>query len=268
VIYWIYELPVWAFGVIVAAVLLIAMEVGAWNGRRLSRTAADSAGGESRKRSDLEVGALLALMGLVLAFTYSFSLSRIDLRKQALVQEANALGTAFLRADLLPEPGRTELRERLLDYAQTRIMSDEARRSVALVQAAIGESLVAQAKLWPAMKDAFAGDVPGHLQILMVQAMNDVLDAHTTRMAVGYDRFAPSVFFFMIVLAALAVGFAAQTGAREGSLSRARISVFVLVLSGLIFIIIDFDNSSRGLIRLNQSSLVDLVAEMKVGMAK
>jgi len=60
VIYWIYELPVWAFGVIVAAVLLIAMEVGAWNGRRLSRTAADSAGGESRKRSDLEVGALLA----------------------------------------------------------------------------------------------------------------------------------------------------------------------------------------------------------------
>jgi len=46
------------------------------------------------------------------------------------------------------------------------------------------------------------------------------------------------------------------------------LSVFVLVLSGLIFIIIDFDNSSRGLIRLNQSSLVDLVAEMKVGMAK
>jgi hypothetical protein len=241
----------------VAAVLSIAMEVGAWNGRRLARMAADSGGGKNGKRGDLEIGALLALMGLVLAFTYSFSLSRIDLRKQALVQEANAVGTAFLRADLLPEPGRTELRERLLDYAQTRIMSDEARRSVARVQAAIGESLV-----------ALAGDVPGHLQILMVQAMNDVLDAHTTRMAVGYDRFAPSVFFFMILLATLSVAFAAQTGAEQGSLSRGRISVFVLVLSGLIFIIIDFDNSSRGLIRLNQSSLVDLVADMEAAMAK
>jgi len=268
VIYWIYELPVWAFGLMVAAVLLIAMEVGAWNGRRLARMAAGSEGYESRKRSDLEVGALLALMGLVLAFTYSFSLSRIDLRKQALVQEANAIGTAFLRADLLPEPGRTELRERLVDYARTRVMSDEARQSVALVEAAIGESLVAQAKLWPAMKNALSGDVPGHLQILTVQAINDVLDAHTTRMAVGSDRFAPSVFFFMIVLATLSVAFAAQTGAEQGSLSRGRISVFVLVLSGLIFIIIDFDNSSRGLIRLNQGSLTNLIAEMDATTAK
>ena len=96
-----------------AAVLLVAMEVGAWNGRRLGRRATDAKGGNARKRSDLEVGALLALMGLVLAFTYLFSLSRIDMRKQALVQEANAIGTAFLRADLLPEPGRTELRARL-----------------------------------------------------------------------------------------------------------------------------------------------------------
>lgn len=264
----IYELPVWVVDLMIALFLLLAMEAGAWNGKRRARKSSGVAQRKDAKRSDLEVGALLALMGLVLAFTYSFSLSRIDSRKQALVVEANAIGTAFLRADLLPEPGRTELRERLLEYARTRIITDEARQSLQRVRKDIATSLAAQAKLWPAMKLALQEDVPGHLQILTVQALNDVLDAHTTRMAVGFDRLAPSVFFFMIALAALAVGFAAQNGAQEGSLSRARITAFVLVLSGLIFIIIDFDNSSRGLIRLNQDSLIKLVVDMEAAMPR
>jgi len=266
VILQIYELPVWAFGLMIVGFLLVAMELGAWNGRRIARKNGAAEGGKGAKRSDLEIGALLALMGLVLAFTYSFGLGRIDLRKQALVNEANAIGTAFLRADLLPEPGRTELRERLLEYARTRIVSDEARGSLALIREGIAASLAAQSRIWPATKDALAQDVPGHLQILTVQAINGVLDAHTTRMAVGFDRLAPSVFFFMVALASLSVGFAAQNAASEGSLNRARITVFAFALAALIFIIIDFDNSSRGLIQLSQDSLINLVRDMEAAM--
>ena len=262
-IFRIYELPVWAYGLMILAPLLLAMELGAWNGRRSRERSGTAEDWSNDKRRTLEIGALLALMGLVLAFTYSFSLSRIDLRKDALVQEVNAIGTAFLRADLLPEPGRTELRAHLLDYARTRLMTEDAKRSLALAQRQIEESLAAQAELWPATKRALQADVPAPVKILNIQAINDVIDAHTVRIAVGFDRLPMSVFILMVGVAALSVGFAAQIAAQEGMFIRARISAFALVLSGLIFIIVDFDNSSRGLVQMSQDSVVALIRDME-----
>jgi drug/metabolite transporter (DMT)-like permease len=264
----IYELPFWLFGSAIVVVLLLAMEAGAWNGRRLIRSSRAPRKDQKNARNDLEVGALLALMGLVLAFTYSFGLSRIDLRKQALVHEANAIGTAFLRADLLPEPGRSELRNRLLEYARTRIMSDEAARSLSLTRKAIAKSVEAHRELWPTTERALQDDVAGHVQILVVQAMNDVIDSHTIRMAVGFDRLSPSVFAYLVILGALSVAFAAQNAELQRAMSRTRIGAFALALAALIFIIIDFDNSSRGLIRVSQDSLITVVADMEAALAR
>lgn len=267
-IYRFYELPVWLSGLMIAALLLIAMEAGAWYGRKVARAGRGGAPRDGRKRSELEIGAMLALMGLVLAFTYSFSLSRMDQRKQAIIIEANAIGTAFLRADLLPEPARSELRERLLDYARTRILGDDAVRSFAKVREAIDRSRTAQSELWPATKRALQNEVPGHLQMLTVQAINEVLDADTRRMAAGFDRLSFGVLLLMLVLSALSVAFAAQAAARENTLSRTRITVFALVLSGLICLVVDFDNSSRGLIRVDQGSLTRLVAQMEAELRR
>lgn len=266
-IYRLYEMPPWIIGAAITIVLLLSMQLGAWYGGRHARRA-DEAGHSQTRRSDLEVGALLALMGLVLAFTYSFSLSRLDLRKQALIHEVNAIETAFLRASLLPEPGRTELRERLLEYGKTRILSKDAQRNIVHLEAALEATMTAQAKLWPALENTLAGVPPSHLHMLMVPAVNDVLDAHTTRLAVGTDRFAPSVLLFLVVVTSLAVGFAAQNSAQEGTLNRWRVATFALVLSLLIFIIVDFDNSSRGIVQIDQSSLKNMVAEMEAAMSR
>jgi hypothetical protein len=67
---------------------------------------------------DIAMGSMFALLGLIMAFTYAFTVSRADHRKQAIVNEANTIGTAFLRVELASEPGRSELRRLLLDYAR------------------------------------------------------------------------------------------------------------------------------------------------------
>ncbi|WP_138465700.1 hypothetical protein [Poseidonocella sp. HB161398] len=262
-IFWIYGLPLWVFALSILSILLAAMALGAWNGRRVARRAGRQAAGARPAKGDLEVGALLALLGLVLAFTYSFCLTRIDARKAALVHEANVIGTAFLRADLLPEPGRSDLKDRLLAYARTRVMSDAARNDMDLALEEIAASLAEQARLWPATLQAVSGEVPGHVQMLVVQAMNDVIDAHALRMAAGFDRMSPVALAFTVLLAALGIGLASQNEAAAGSLRPGRMSVFAAVLAGLIVLIADFDNSSRGLIQLRQDSLSDLIAEME-----
>lgn len=259
----VYQLPLWILALVILIPPLVAMELGAWNGRRLRRKSGEAGQANGAKRGDIEIGALFALMGLVLAFTYAFTLSRYDLRKEALVQETNAIGTAFLRADLLPEPGASELRESLLTYARTRVIHDEAVRSYANLRRYIAKSVAAQENIWPAMERALEGDFPDPHRILVVQAINEVIDAHTRRIAVGFDRLPPSVFFFMIVLAMLSVALASQNDARDGTYSRANMSIFALVLSCLIFIILDFDNSWRGLIQMSQENLLALIRDME-----
>ena len=124
--YWQYQLPLWAVIFLFLILLLIPMEVGFRLGARQKLLYADA---EGEARSDGTLASLMALLGLMLAFTYSFSLSRADLRKAALIKEVNAISTAFLRADLLPEPGRTEVRDRLFDYAKSRyaLLNDDRR---------------------------------------------------------------------------------------------------------------------------------------------
>jgi len=99
----------WADAVLFLVVLFVAVEEGFRFGLRHHHAGSSA---EKRTRGDVTLGSMLALLGLMLAFTYAFTLSRANARKQSVVEEANAIGTAFLKADLLPEPGRSEVRAR------------------------------------------------------------------------------------------------------------------------------------------------------------
>ena len=115
--YWQYQIPLWVVIFLFLFALLVPMEIGFRVGARQKLLHLQ---GDEGAYSDVTVTAMLTLLALMLAFTYSFSMSRADLRKQAQIAEVNALGTAFLRADLLPEPGRSEVRQRLYDYTESR----------------------------------------------------------------------------------------------------------------------------------------------------
>jgi hypothetical protein len=267
VLYWLYEIPLWLDMALFLVVLLVPMEAGFRMGLRKHRTNPDA---ERAARGDATLTSILALLGLMLAFTYAFCMTRADMRKKALVTEVNAISTAFIRADLAPEPGRTELRERLLDYARSRLVTPEMVSNREQLREVVARSLEAQAKLWPATKSAVQqeGNMPAPLKASLVQAVNDVLDAHTSRMAVIYDRLPGAVLALLLLIAAAAIALAAYRAGLRGNACRWRMSAFAVILAALMFLILDFDIILRGFIRVNHESLASLVREMEAAVRR
>jgi uncharacterized membrane protein len=256
---WLYETPLWLDWLACLAVLLIAVELGFRLGLRRWRV--EQADAKKTLRGDVTLGSMLALLGLLLAFTYAFSLGRADMRKQAIVQEANAIGTAFLRAGLAAEPGRSELRDGLLAYARTRLVSGDVYG--ASQQAVVQRSLEAQARLWPAMERALSPDTPGPLQALLVQSVNEVLDAHAIRIAAVNDRIPGAVLGLLLAVAAASLAVAAHNAALNGSSSRWRLGTFALILATLMLVIVDFDRGQTGLIRVSLQPLAATIEDLE-----
>lgn len=262
--YWQYQIPLWVVIFLFLAFLLIPMEFGFRLGRRHKTTHPEF---RDEARSDITLTSMLALLGLMIAFTYSFSMSRADLRKAAVVNEANAIGTAFLRADLLPEPGRSDVRELLFEYAKSRYAAPGSIRTRKELQQVIDRSVEAQSRIWPAVKSAIrqTGDMTDPEKALLVAAVNDVLDSHTRRIAVIYDRLPTAVLALLVLIAGASLAVAAyNSGLREKS-SRWRMTAFASILAILMYIILDYDMMMRGLIQVDHSSIVLLIEEM--GMA-
>ncbi len=234
---WLYSWPLWQAGIAFLVLLLLAAEIGFTLGARGHNLAS----GDAKKtlRGDVTLGSMLALLGLLLAFTYAFSLGRADMRKQAIVQEANAIGTAFLRADFVAQPERSELRHALLEYARTRLVRDELIGEAQ--QVAVQRSLEAQSRLWPATEQALREDVPGPLQALLVQAINEVLDAHAVRISAVNDRIPGAVLALLLLVAGASLALAAHNVGLNGSISRWRMATFAAILAALMLVIVDFD---------------------------
>jgi hypothetical protein len=194
--------------------------------------------------------------------------SRADLRKQAIVAEVNAIGTAFIRADLLPEPGRTEVRQVLYEYAKTRQVAPGTIRTLEQLQQTVDRSLEVQSKLWPTVKSALSqdGEITGPEKALLVTATNQILDSHTHRMAVIFDRLPIAVLALLITIAGTALGLAAHNSSLSGHPSRWRMTAFAVILAGLMYIILDYDMMMRGLIQVDHSSLDLLINEMTASL--
>jgi hypothetical protein len=265
--YWQYEVPLWLIFLLFLVLLVIPMELGFRLGVRqhslrpgLGKTA----------RNDVTLAAMFALLGLMLAFTYMFSMSRADMRKQAFIAEVNALSTAFLRADLAPEPSRSELRNLLFEYAKSRLVAPGTIKNREQLQAVVERSLQIQSKIWPATVLALhhEGDLSDPEKALLISAINSVLDAHTSRMAVIYDRLPTTVLALLVLIAACSLAVAAYNTSLTGYQTRWRMIAFAVILASLMYTILDFDMIMRSFIRVDHQSLVILIQEMQAELAR
>ena len=128
-------------------------------------------------------GALLGLVGLLLAFGLSMAVGRYEARRALVVQEANDIGTTYLRAQLLAEPERSRSLELLEDYADTVIEVADAVPDTAEYREAIAKVEGLQGELWAAASDAVSADSVGTAPRLYIETLNDTFDTHTSRVA-------------------------------------------------------------------------------------
>ena len=258
--------PLGVGAVILVVVLLLALEIGYRLGKWTKKRQEEGAISGSK---DIAIGSMFALLGLIMAFTYAFTVSRSDHRKQAIVNEANAIGTAFLRAELASEPGRSELRWFLLDYARTRVINTAISKDTQTFKKTMARSMEAQKKLWPATMQMVQdkGGAIGPLEISIVQAINEVLDMQVQRARGATDRLPSVVQFMLVFIAAASLAVAGFNSGVTGALNRWRMTIFTTVLALVMMIIIDFDLPMRGFIGVSQRPLENVINEMESSLS-
>jgi hypothetical protein len=236
------------------SLLLVALEAGFRAGR--SATGGTDAG-TSAQVGAIQ-GAMLGLLGLLLAFSFGAAGARFLERQDLILQEANAIGTAYLRADLLEQPHRSELRAALKRYTEHRIdLSATIRMGVASGAAAEIERLHAQ--IWGAAMAGVAARPASMLAVL--QPVNQVIDLHATRLAAARKHLPRLVMGLLIACSALAIGVIGY-GCGIGGGRRAPLTVSLAILIGAaLWITVDLDHSRAGLIRLSDAPLEALKLE-------
>jgi len=205
------------------------------------------------------VGSILALFAFLLAFTFGLAAERYEARKRIILDEANAIGTAYLRTRLLPEPQGTESSRLLREYVDVRVRAIQDGR----IAEAVIRSEALHGLLWNQAVEA-ARVRPNEITATYIQALNALIDMHGVRIQVGLRGRIPSVIW--LGLTALAVLSMASVGYQAG-LSATRRSpamlVLVLAFSGVVFLIADLNNPLEGFLTVSQEALHDLQASMK-----
>jgi len=201
------------------------------------------------------VSATLSLLGLIIGFTFSMAISRYDLRKDYEEAEANAIGTEYLRADLLAHADKLKLRMLIKDYLDQRVLFYTSRDIAEIVQINNRTSQL-QRDLWLAILIPTI-EKPTAISALVVAGMNDVLNAQGYTQAGWWNRIPRAAWTLMFLIAIccnILIGYSAKYG-KEG---RHLLLVLPFVVSVSFFLIADIDSPRGGLIRLNPENLLSL----------
>ena len=247
--------------VLVVVLLVLAhfvvMLAAAEAGRRIgtARLARQSAG--LAKGGGSADAATFALLGLLIAFTFSGAASRFQDRRDLIADEANAIGTAYLRLDLLPSDVQPQLRELFRRYADVRVTVYGRVLDDPATQAKLGETAELQAAIWTIAASAVQRDgVPPSTMTLVIGALNEMIDI-TGIQAMATRSHPPVVVFLLLVamslVCALLVGYATSQNAARSWLHTL---TFAAVISLTVYVIIDIEFPRVGLIRVDSADEV------------
>ena len=250
-----------AFAVALFLGMLLLLEVGRRIGIR--RQAHDTEG--ARAGLGAIEGAIFALLGLLIAFTFSGAAARFDTRRQLIVEETNAIGTAYLRLDLLPAASQPALREGFRQYVDSRLSVYAKLPDIEAAKAELARSNELQSGLWKRAVAACRESESPAAGMLLLPAMNQMIDITTTRTTAA-QMHPPLAIFGMLGALALAGALLAGYGMAGGkSRSWIHIVAFAAIMALTVFVILDIEYPRLGLIRVDafDQALIDLRASMK-----
>jgi hypothetical protein len=209
--------------------------------------------------------AIFGLLGLMFAFTYSGAASRFEQRRVLGVQEANAMGTAYLRLDLLPPAAQPAIRDKMKRYAKVHLAAYDALPDYATFGQKLSQAKAMQAEIWSdtvaALKDA-----PPPASQLLLPALNDLIDITGTHEALTSVRTPPAVLGSLMLLALFSSLLAGYGLAGSQLWSRyLHMFGFAMIVTGTIYLMVDYDYPRSGLVTLDFSDKVleEAVAAMK-----
>ncbi len=234
--------------------MLLAMEIGFRSGRRKQASVA-----EAITQANSVLVSMLGLLALLLAFTFSAALQRYEDRSQTVVAEANAIGTTYLRARLLPGGMQDDVQALLRQYLDVRIQEG----LVDATDPELHESLLHQAKLmeaqlWNHAVRAAELDKSVVTSGLFIQSLNELIDTSSTRNA-ALNRQVPEIVLFLmiatIVLTTATLGYASGIAGHRVTLAA---FVLLILIALVVYLIIDLDRPRRGVIQVSHESMLSL----------
>jgi hypothetical protein len=205
------------------------------------------------------LAAALTLLGLIIGFTFSMAVNRYDQRKNYEEAEANAIGTEYVRADLLPAADAATVRTLLVKYLDQRVLFYTTRDKQRLAQIDAATAQL-QAELWSVVKDPAAAQ-PTPIAALVVSGMNDVLNAQGYTQAAWWNRIPIAAWSLMVAIAIccnLLIGY----GARDAKAQRLLHLALPLLVSISFSLVADIDSPRSGLIRVHPQNIISLSASL------
>jgi hypothetical protein len=249
----------WVLFAATIIVVVIAIEAGHRLGDAVHRRSED----EKEPPVSAKMAAILGLLAFILVFAFGIVYDRYDNRRELVRNEANAIGTAYLRSDFMSEPDRSKTRKLFREYLDTRIAAAKSR-NFDQTQKVLTESNRIQHQLWDmAVVNAFK-DMNSDVAALYIDSLNQVIDIHALRVAVGLQARIPAgiwlVLYILVFLGMFGVGY--QT-AIAGSARRSWATpILAFTFSLVIVLIASLDRPQSGFITVSQQPLVDLRASM------
>ena len=248
--------------VLLASFLFVAILFCAEIGYRLGRRSQGS-GDQKTIGGGVIDGAIFALLGLLVAFTFSGAAERFDKRRGLIVAEANAIGTAYMRLSLLPAPARDELKELFRNYVDTRLDVYRVLPDVAASKADLAKADRIEQEIWD--RAVVASDGSQSTRILLLPAINEMNDIATSRTMAAITHPPLVIFGLLFGLALITALLAGRAMASSDGRHWMHAILYALAMAGSVFVIVDMEYPRLGFIRLDtfDSVLVDLRQHMK-----
>ena len=254
---WLYELDL---GVILLGsflLFLLSLIIGYWTGRKVRKE------GEQDTQVNTILAAILGLLGLLLAFTFSMAAARYDLRRNLVLQESNAIGTAYLRTQMLPEPHRTQLSDLLREYVDVRLEFYDAGVDESKLQLAIKKTEQIQSQLWQEAVAVSSIDPRSVPAGLFVESLNEVIDLHAARLTAIQNRVPEVIIDLIFIASILSLGLLGYSMGMTQHRSFVPTLLALMLIVAIIGVIIDLDRPRRGLITVSQESMIQLQQSIK-----
>ena len=251
-------MPIPAIFIMALGVVLLAIELGFRTGRWRLQTAAGMA--ESEAQLSAMTGSLLALLAFIMAFSFNMAAGHYHERRALILEEANAISTAHLRATLIESPDGVAIIDKLVDYSAIRV----SVRSLEQAPQMIAQSEQLQDQMWAQVQLLTRRENVTVLHSLLIQSLNDVFDVHEQRVAAGLKHRVPRSLWFilasLLVISMLSIGyFSGSKGSRNPIAS----TLLALAFSLVLFLIADLDRPTGGIVRADLSPLLNLQQKLE-----